>query len=146
MRGWYGNSQQHGLASRGIKSNYNNKQTKIIAYHGTSVEKPTIEGLKKINVVGDKYRRVAGIYFTTNLDYAEDYTKIGGIKNPEKIQKVELILRNPATRDVFDKLGYMLDGVEMREQLIKMGYDGVIDDYMDEIVVFYPSWQIGEVM
>ncbi len=49
-----------------------------------------------------------------------------------------LRILKPAGRKELDELGYGLNGNQMREELIRRGFDGVDDPLMDEIVVFDP--------
>lgn len=106
----------------------------LVLYHGSPLGGLTalMEGS------GGKYMRVSGIYLTKNRAEAEKYTKVDGAKHPENVYTVLADIRNPATREILDELGYRLDGDQMREELIRMGYDGVVDDLMDEVVAFDP--------
>jgi len=108
-----------------------NESIVIKAYHGSRENK-----IKDFNVRDSEALRVSGIYFSKNKEEAKKYTKIKGIQDENRITTVEITFKNPADREVLDKLGYRLNGMEMKNKLISMGYDGVIDDFMDEIVVF----------
>lgn len=104
----------------------------LVIYHGSP--KPgfsTFEG-------GSEYQRVKGIYFTASAKVASKYTKVSG-EHRGAVYPVYLSLQNPADRSVLLEIGYGPSGAEMREELIKRGYDGVMDDLMDEIVAFYPE-------
>lgn len=149
---WKGESRRHSLARKGIVtangqiqciSKQNMYPTMITAYHGSPIKDITISELKM--GLGAEFQRIAGIYFTKNPKIAEDYTKIKGITHPDRILKVKIVFKNPATRKTLDEIGYRIHGFEMREKLIQLGYDGVIDDFMDEVVVFYPEEQIKEI-
>jgi hypothetical protein len=107
----------------------------FIAYHGT--KHSGITELKEGR--GAEDQRVAGVYVTRNREYAEKYTKIEGIKHPELVLTLKVILKNPAFRPDLDKIEYGISGYEVRNRLIAQGFDGVIDDTMDEIIVFDPS-------
>ena len=58
------------------------------------------------------------------------------------VWQAELHFNDQAKRDVLGKLRHKRNGLEMQSELIRMGYDGLVDDYMDEIVVFFPKTQI----
>lgn len=106
----------------------------LVLYHGTAGT-----GIDRLEAGPGKYQRVAGIYLSKSRAEAEKYTKIDGVKHPENVLTVHAYLRNPATRDVLDELGNRLDGDQMQAELIHLGYDGVIDELMDEVVVFDPG-------
>ena len=109
-------------------------------FHGSP-----ISGLKELKEgTGGEFQRVAGIYLTKSKDEALKYTKVAGKKNAQNIYEVEVNFKNPARRDVLDEIGYMkngkiISGTEMRDELIKRGYDSVIDDSMNEIIAFKPE-------
>jgi len=105
---------------------------KFIAYHGS----PKGDLKRLMPGSGGEYQRVAGIYVTKSYDEALKYTKMKGQAQPENVYRVEVTLRNPANRDVLDELGYRLNGIEMQKELKRMGHDGVVDDYMDEVIAF----------
>jgi len=108
---------------------------KVTAYHGTRAEP-----FDKFETQGNANQRVQGAYFTKTEKSAE---KWAGLTSPTakqgRVIQSEIDLKNPAGREVLDEIGYGLRGDEMREELIRRGYDGVIDDSMDEIIAFYPE-------
>lgn len=106
----------------------------IRGYHGT----PSQEPIDKFKTDGHSAQRVAGGYFSKNPKNASSYTKVNG-EQRGAVYPVLLDIKKPADRAVLDELGYKLDGEQMRKELIRRGYDGVVDDFMDEVVVFSPS-------
>ena len=106
--------------------------TEKIMFHGSPKQDLTVlkEG------PGGEHQRIAGIYLTKTDTAALKYTKIKGKTDTSRVSSVKVNLKNPASRAVLDEIGYKLNGQEMRKELIRRGYDGVIDDFMDEVVVF----------
>ena len=107
----------------------------FVAYHGT--RHPGLTELRE--GPGAQNQRVAGIYVTKNRTYAEKYTKIAGVKHPEHVLTLRVTLNNPASSKDLDEMGYGLTGYQARDYLISRGFDGVIDDSMDEVIVFDPK-------
>ncbi len=114
-----------------------NRAKVITAYHGSP-----INGLKSLEIgSGGQWQRVAGVYFTKSLDVARRYIRRNGVA-VGTVYEGRIRFANPADRGVLDRLGYRLNGNQMQQELIRLGYDGVVDDYMDEIAVFFPDRQI----
>lgn len=105
----------------------------LVVYHGTPQEK-AIDAFSG----GSKWQRVSGIYFAPSAKEASKYTKKEG-EMRGAVYPVYLSLRNPATRSVLDEIGYGLDGNEVRAELERRGYDGVMDEYMGEYIAFHPE-------
>lgn len=107
----------------------------MIAYHGSRV--PTIEAF---DTAGHHAQKVAGAYFSKNPKEASRYAKgEGGTVYP-----VDINFKNPATRADLDALptrvnGEFPDGILRRAMLQERGFDGLIDDFQDEVVVFDPK-------
>lgn len=114
---------------------YKLSKTTLRVFHGSPVR--DIKVLKE--GPGGEWQRVAGIYFSTTRSEAEKYTKVDGIPHPDNVIEAIVTFRNPADRSVLDELGYGLNGLEMRDKLREKGYDGVIDDLMNEVVAFSPD-------
>jgi hypothetical protein len=108
----------------------------IKAYHGTYAK-----DIDEFETMGNVHQRVQGAYFTKTEKHAAKYAGLTSptAKKGGKVVAVEIDLKNPATREVLDEIGYGLRGDEMRDELIKRGYDGVVDDLQDEIIAFYPE-------
>jgi len=132
-----------------LKEIYNNivqessvNKKKMIAYHGLSKAKAARLGygsdITTFDTKGFYAQRVSGAYFTPFIEVAKTYAREKG----DKVYKVELSFKNLADRTVLDKLAPVKvgnDGEEVRNTLIKNGYDGVYDEPMKEIVVFDPE-------
>ena len=103
----------------------------LMVYHGTN------KSFDEFKTKGHEYQRVSGAYFTKNKSEASKNLYAGG--EGGRVLPVYLKIKNPATRNVLDEIGYKLSGEEVRQELIRRGYDGLIDEYMDEIVVFDPT-------
>lgn len=105
------------------------------AYHGSRA--PDIEAF---DTAGHHAQKVAGAYFSKNPKEASRYAKgEGGTVYP-----VDLMLKKPAQRADLDALptrvnGEFPDGVKRRQMLQERGFDSLIDDLQDEIVVFDPA-------
>ena len=108
----------------------------IKAYHGTYAEH-----IDEFDTMSNVHQRVQGAYFTKTEKHAGKYAGLTSptAKEGGRVIAVDLDLKNPATREVLDEIGYGLRGDEMREELVRRGYDGVVDDLQDEIVAFYPE-------
>ncbi len=113
----------------------NTTSAALILYHGTAI--PDLDKLRVGS--GAEHMRVAGVYLSKSRDEAEKYTKVAGVRHPENILTVEAKLSNPATRDTLDGMDRRLDGWQAQAELIRRGYDSVIDDLMDEVIVFDPA-------
>lgn len=91
-----------------------------------------IDGITKFDTSGSEFGRVQGSYFTKDKTFW-----------PKKFENAKsysafLKINNVADRSVLDKMGYST-GKDAQKWLIDRGYDGVVDDSMNEIVVFDPS-------
>lgn len=124
-----------------VNENITNK-TKMIAYHGLSKMKAERLGygydITIFDTNGFYAQRIAGAYFTPFIEEAKKYAKREG----DKIYKVELTFENLANREIIDQLVPIKvgnNGDDSRKTLIENGYDGVYDEPMKEIVVFYPK-------
>ena len=126
------------LISKVIKEEIN--KTKMIAYHGLSKMKAERLGygsdISIFDTNGHWSQRVSGAYFTPFINEAKKYAKREG----DKIYKVELSFNKLADRKILDEISPVkYNGDTAREFLIGNGYDGVYDEPMKEIVVFYPE-------
>lgn len=126
------------FVSKVIKEEFN--KTKMIAYHGLSKMKADRLGygseISVFDTSGHWSQRVAGAYFSPFINEAKKYAKREG----DKIYKVELTFNKLADRKILDEISPVkYNGETAREFLIDNGYDGVYDEPMKEIVVFYPE-------
>jgi hypothetical protein len=115
-------------------------KTKMVAYHGLSKMKAERLGYDSDITIFDTNgfyaQRIAGAYFTPFIEEAKKYAKREG----DKIYKVELSFNKLADRKILDEISPVkYNGDTAREFLIGNGYDGVYDEPMKEIVVFYPE-------
>ena len=100
-------------------------------YHGSPVA-----NIKIFQTTGNIYARTEGAYFTKTPNTGQ-WKK--WFTMDKKTYSVFLKLKNPANRDILNKLGYKMNGEDTKKWLQNNGYDGVIDDFMEEIVVFDSS-------
>lgn len=111
---------------------------KISAWHFTT-EKPFKQfDLKRIGSSVGHADPVAGFYLTLNKNYKGHIPE--GMEAEFHGMEAEVNFKNPFEAEKYsdiDKFGD--DGWEVRKNLIKAGYDGVIFSRGDEIVAFHPE-------
>jgi hypothetical protein len=100
------------------------------ASHGSAADKE----FTVFDTSTSPYGRVQGSYFTKNITG----TWKGWLKN-RRLMRVYLKFNNPATTSVLNEMGYSIIGEDARQWLESRGYDGVVDDSMDEVVAFRPE-------
>lgn len=123
----------------------------MVVYHGTGPgwRGPTPD-IHAFDTDASEYGIVSGAYFTQHRDYANRYTRDNG-EERGAVYPVYLSLQNPLVRDVRDdemqriqsayrqEHGEFPNGVQMKQELIRRGYDGYIDRSQNEIVAFFPQ-------
>jgi len=117
--------------SRQLRAQEMGFDTDQVLYHGTTAD---IKDFKD----GHAAQRVQGVYLTKDTKVSDKYTKAEGVK-VGAVYPTYVSMSNPATREILDEIGYGLDGSAMKEELISRGYDGVVDDLMNEVIVFNPN-------
>lgn len=86
---------------------------------------------------GGESQNVAGIYLTPDKKMALKYTKINGKTSMDRVYAVKVKLCNPADRKALKDIWAVgLTGHEKRNLLKSKGYDSLVDEYMDEVVLF----------
>lgn len=104
----------------------------LLVYHGT--------GATDINdfKVSDRGTYGGGIYLTPDIRGANDYAIYRGAPS-STVYPVYAAIKNPASGSEAAQVASWKGEENAREELIRRGYDGVVDVRSGEIVAFYPS-------
>lgn len=114
-------------------------------YHGTPQEDEFEFDLAKASI---GFNDVHGIYFSDDKDYASTYMSKDQEGNPYgQVNEYEITLNNPANEDIVEQIkNEIIDdvpstelGVHVTFELQKRGYDGVIREDGQELIVFETS-------
>ena len=103
----------------------------LVVYHGTSAD---IQQFK----VSDGGEFGGGIYMTPDTKGASDYATYRG-RGPANVMPLYVSIKNPADAAEASQVALWKGEQNARAELIKRGYDGVIDMRSGQVVAFYPG-------
>lgn len=98
------------------------------------------DDLRELREGDGEVQNVAGVYLTPFLNEALKYTMVNGEKSLNRVYEVEVEFKNPAHRADLQRIWEVgLSGYQKRQLLMDAGFDGLIDEFMGEVVVFDKS-------
>jgi hypothetical protein len=103
----------------------------LVVYHGTGADIDTFK-------VSDTGTYGGGIYLTPDLNGANDYAMYRGAPS-STVYPLYVSIKNPATGSEAAQVASWKGEENARAELIKRGYDGVVDMLSGEIVAFNPE-------
>ena len=104
----------------------------LVVYHGTGATDISDFKVSKRGTYG------GGIYLTPDIRGANDYAIYRGAPS-STVYPVYAAIKNPASGAEASQVASWKGEENAREELIRRGYDGVVDMRSGEIVAFYPS-------
>lgn len=103
----------------------------LVAYHGTGAD------IQQFNV-SERGEFGGGIYLTPDTTGASDYAMYRG-QGPANVMPVYVAIRNPAGAAEASQVASWKGEENAQAELIRRGYDGVIDMRSGQIVAFRPE-------
>jgi hypothetical protein len=103
----------------------------LVVYHGTGNDFSTF-------MPSDGGEYGAGIYLTPDARGASDYAKYRGRIAPN-VMPVYVRITNPAGPGEAANIGSWKGEESIRPELIRRGYDGIVDKFSGQIVAFHPE-------
>lgn len=103
----------------------------MVLYHGTGADIAQFQ-------VSDRGEFGGGIYLTPDTSGASDYATYRG-QGPANVLPVYVSIKNPAGAAEASQVASWKGEENARAELIRRGYDGVVDMRSGQVVAFYPE-------